>query len=259
MIYILIHIVRLYLFLYLAPIFNFFINKNRVQKIYANYVNYIYSIIDNSNINIKINNYNKIDNNVWNLIISNHNSIFDNIILSKLFMDNNIKWLNIRGVQKKSRRNIQNYALNIFDMFLVNKNLKEDTDSLNKLSYKWRRENKPLQIILFPEGTIFNRQKLLKENSEFLKKNSIREYKNLLFPHSGIFSLLISKFDEIKNIYDLTIVYKLKDKRLLGEYEILSNLSNPNLEININLDRYENKNIDELWLYKLWEKKDILI
>jgi hypothetical protein len=84
-------------------------------------------------------------------------------------------------------------------------------------------------------------------------------FKFLLFPHSGIFSLLISKFDEIKNIYDLTIVYKLKDKRLIGEYEILSNLSNPNLEIIINLDKYENRNIYELWLYKVWEKKDTLI
>ena len=76
---------------------------------------------------------------------------------------------------------------------------------------------------------------------------------------SGIFNLLISKFEEIKNIYDLTIIYKLKDKRLIGEYEILFNLSNPNLEIIINLDRYENKNIDELWLYKLWGEKDALL
>lgn len=144
-------------------------------------------------------------------------------------------------------------------MFLVNRKLKEDTNTLNKISYKWRRENKPLQIILFPEGTNFNRRKLSKENSEFLKKNSIRECKNLLFPYSGIFNLLISKFEEIKNIYDLTIIYKLKDKRLIGEYEILFNLSNPNLEIIINLDRYKNKNIDELWLYKLWEKKDALL
>ena len=262
MIYVIYQIIRLYLFLYLAPIFNFFMNKNKVQNIYANFMNNLCSTLDNININdrIKINNYHKIDNNVWNLIISNHNSIFDDIILSKLFIDNDIKWLDIRTVSKKSRINLQNYALNIFDMFLVNRKLKEDTNTLNKISYRWRREHKPLQIILFPEGTTFNRRKLSKESSEFLKNNSIREYKNLLFPFSGIFNLLISKFFlEIKNIYDLTIIYKLKDKRLIGEYEILFNLSNPNLEIIINLDRYENKNIDELWLYKLWEKKDALL
>ena len=218
-------------------------------------------VIDNNNINkkIKIKGSIKIDNNVWNIIISNHSSIFDDIILSKIFVDNNIKWLDIRTVSNKSRRKIQNYAFNIFDMFLVSKNLKEDTKFLNKLSYKWRRKNKPLQIILFPEGTIYNKQKLSKESFEFLNKRSISKYKNILLPHNGIFNLLISKFNEIKNIYDLTIIYTLNKKRLIGEYEIFSNLSNPNLEIIINLERYENNNINEIWLYKVWEKKDTLI
>ena len=64
---------------------------------------------------------------------------------------------------------------------------------------------------------------------------------------------------KIENIYHLTIVFKIKNKRLVGEKEIINNLSNSNLQIIVSMSKTNNKNIDDLWLFKRWENSDNLI
>ena len=109
----------------------------------------------------------------------------------------------------------------------------------------FKRENKPLQIILFPEGNIYNK--------------NLSNYNNLLNPTNGIFELLRYKLSEIENVYDFTILYKIKNKRLIGEYEIITNLSNDDLEISVEMEKYNISQIDEKWIFNVWDKKDKVI
>ena len=240
-------IIKLYGALYLSLLFNFFFGKRRTKEMYNNFGNFLLNEVKTMNIESKIKFYkkDKIDEKKWGILVANHNSIIDCLVLVKLFMSNNIGWNDIKTVSRISKRMIQNKVLNIFDMLLLKKNLLDDTHNLNRILHKWRRENKPLQIILFPEGNIYNK--------------NLSNYNNLLNPTNGIFELLRYKLSEIENVYDFTILYKIKNKRLIGEYEIITNLSNDDLEISVEMEKYNISQIDEKWIFNVWDKKDKVI
>ena len=260
-IYIICCLASIYLYLYSSYILNFIFNTNVIRiifSIYFPFVNFIINITGIKNKILFLNNI-KIDTNSFNLFILNHNSILDHLIIFKLGQQNNFGWNNIRTISKISKKETQNKILKIFDSLLINKNLEHDYKNLLKIKKKWLKYNKPFQIILYPEGTIYNSlDKISNKTNNFLETINIRPYKNLLFPYSGIFNLLLENI-QFNNIYHFTIVYKLGNKRLSGEKNILYNIAKPNFRIIVSISKTKSSNITKNWLYKNWELSDKLI
>ena len=181
----------------------------------------------------------------WNLIISNHNSIFDTFVIVK-FLKPHYKWFDIKTICKPANFLEKFYCRN-FHFFQMTDNLNYDFNNFNNLLYKWRKENRKQQIILFPEGNIY-------------KNNICKKFQHLLDPKIAVFNLLISKIHEIKYIYNISIIYKLNNERLIGERHITYNLLNPNLKIIVQIDKiFNKKNIDNNFLHNLWIDKDKII
>jgi len=178
----------------------------------------------------------------WNLIISNHNSIFDTFVIVK-FLKPHYKWFDIKTICKPANFLEKFYCRN-FHFFQMTDNLHNDILNFENLLYKWRKENRKQQIILFPEGNIY-------------KNNIYKNFDHVLYPNNAIFNLLVSKIHEIKYIYNMSIIYKLHNKRLIGERNIISNILNPDLKIIVKIDKIINKkNIDNNFLYNIWKEKD---
>lgn len=138
---------------------SFFLSKDYIKTIYQNTMNYLNNFSSLMGIYHKIKfdfdkEYNKHN---WNLIICNHSSFIDNFIASKFYALNNINWFDIKTVSHPSNL-IEEYFLTLFNFFITTKNLKNDVNYFNKLLYKWRKNNKKYQIILYPEGTIYENQ-----------------------------------------------------------------------------------------------------
>jgi hypothetical protein len=92
-----------------------------------------------------------------------------------------------------------------------------------------------------------------------LKKYHIKPFKNLLFPKSGIFNILIEKLkDNVENIYDISIIYKVNGNRVLTEFEILKAIDKPSFEINVKIKKYNINDFmnDPGLLYRIWSLKD---
>lgn len=214
----------------------------------------ILKIVDNINYygfhkKIEIKNYDKIitEKNNWGIIISNHKSVLDNIIIMIIMTDNNLNSNNIKTISKYSKKNLQNEVLKMYNMVLIKRKLNDDIKYLNKMIYKWKNENRNQQIVMCPEGSI-------------LTENTATTYNNLRNIHCGLFNYIVNKIINVKYIYDLTIIYKVNNRILIGEKDIFYNfLTNPEFKIIINFDKYEKKNISEDWLEKIWKKKDDFI
>ena len=183
-----------------------------------------------------------------NLIILNHSSaILDNFVLTFFFRKNNFDWNNLRTVSRFSeKKRFQNKILSFFDSLLITKNLNHDREVLPGTLAKWHNTDVPLNIILFPEGVTFSAgtQKIYGQN-----------YKNVLAPKSGLFQLLIKNM-RFKHVYSLDIVYKLKNRRLTGEKDILTHLTDPDFTILVQLHKTDITLINDEWLYAEWGRKD---
>ena len=252
-IYIIINLFLIYLYLYLTPFLMYFYKNSTTmkKKWYKNYEGLMNTVSKNINIynSIILNNPIKINSKKFNLIIMNHSSILDNFILSKLLVYNNFGWNDIRTVSRISTRSIQNKTLKIQGSLLLSKNLQQDINSLKKIVNVWKKSQDCIQIILFPEGTIYSDEKNNQENN----------YKHLLTPKIGIYNLLLESFGQnIKYIYDITAVYTSGKKRVEGELNILDTLSKNNLSVNVTMEEFKLSDIinDKKWLYKRWGKKD---
>ena len=161
--------------------------------------------------------------------------------------DNNLNSNNLKTISKYSKKNLQNEALKMYNMVLLKRKWNDDIKYLNKMVYKWENENRNQQIAMFPEGSI-------------LIEKKITTYNNLSNLHTGYFNYIINKVRNVKYIYDLTIIYKVNNRILIGEKDIFYNfLTNPEFKIIINFDKHEKKNISEDWLEKIWKKKDDFI
>jgi len=261
-IYIFLNIILLYGYLYITPLLYFFYkNMNIIRKKYfSNYLqwgNIVSKRIGFYNI-VEIDDC-KIDD-TKNLIIMNHTSIIDNLIISKLFEKNNLNWNHIRTVSRLSSRKIQNKTLELHDSLLIDKNIQNDIKQIQEIRKKWSKKNNA-QIILFPEGIIYQKSEYLKQKPiKILEK--IYKYKNVLNPKNGILNLIYHYFKkDIKTIYDITTVFLDKDnKKINGELNILNHLASKNLLVKVKVEKYDiDKLADEEWIYNLWEKKDVWI
>jgi hypothetical protein len=271
--YVIYKLIILYGYLYLTPLFNYFYKTpdKMKQKCFLNYITKVKLTT------IEINLYDKIiievdniitqEDNInlkkeMNLYLMNHNSILDNMILAKI-LEETFSWNDLRTVSGISSRKIQNRTLELHQMLLVKKDLKHDLEALGNILNKWKNSKDCIQIILFPEGTIFLNQDLKLNNmkkkffSKILKKNNF--YNNTLLPNIGIYNLLTAQLkNDIKNIYDISVVYTLNGKRITGELNILDAIYDKEFRIDVKIKEYPIKEAldDPYWLFKLWDKKD---
>jgi len=265
-IYILYQIIKLYLYLYLTPLFNYFFRDSLEMKKYW-FINYL-KRMNNTSINLGL--YDNINiekpiNKKINFLILNHTSTMDNFILSKLFDISNITWNDIRTISRISSRKIQNTILEQHQMFLVSGDLETDTKKFETIWKKWEKSEDIIQITLFPEGIIYNdttKNKEITKSQKYILKNILKidNLENLLFPNIGAYNLIINKLkNQIENIYDLSISYtNNKGKRIYNEEVLLDHLAKNDLKINVKIDSYDVNQVikDPYWLFKIWKQKD---
>ena len=121
------------------------------------------------------------------------------------------------------------------------------------------KNNKSLNIILFPEGNIFLKNNINNDFKKilFLKKININNYNQVLYPNNGIFELLKNNLSKkLKYIYNLTIIYHIDNKRIIGEKNIILNLANPKLKIIVDIQEININKINATWLFKEWDRKN---
>ena len=240
-------------YFYLALLFILIVpNKNNMRVIfYKKYGTFMDTIFYLSGLKAKIKDVKvekvKIDG--WrNLIILNHcSAILDNLVLAHFLRQNNFDWNNLRTVSRISKKKTsQNKILSFFDSLLLTKNLKHDQAILAKTLAKWHNTNLPLNIVLFPEGVTFE---------PGTHKKYGKNYKNVLAPKSGLFQLLI-KGMRFKHVYSIDILYKLKNRRLSGDKDILFHMADPDFTIVVQLHKTDITKINEEWIYSEWIRKD---
>lgn len=238
------YVFLLYLYLYSSIIFQLFHTNNDNMKHFwfDNYFKYwIYLLKITGLFNkIKFLGISKIDSK-QNIILMNHSSIFDNFILGNIFLNSSYTWNDIKTVSKISSRQIQNKVMNIHGNLLLNKDMKHDLRKKNTVFTNWKLKN-PLNIVLFPEGTIYQGNVALsRDEKACLKKcNIVNGYNNLLYPKTGIFNYIMEEMsDNLEYIYDITTIYTVKNKRIYGnEWNMINYLFHPNFKVYINIEKY---------------------
>lgn len=222
---------------------NLFFKKELIMKYYYKYYNkYLTFILRLLMIKPRIINSIPIQSDKRNILIYNHSSILDSLFVGYICNENRITYDNLKTVSRYSRKNFQNKTMKFLDNLIVKNNLKDDIKNLNLIIKKWKSNTK-LNVVIFPEGTITTNENLEKS-----------KYKFLLEPKIGIINSLLEKMD-YDNIYDITICYHIKNKKLIGEKNIILNMLNPKLSVTIMIKKINN----DFDINELWDSKDKLI
>jgi 1-acyl-sn-glycerol-3-phosphate acyltransferase len=264
-VFLVVGIVAIYVYLYLALVFNLFYSTPAQMRLawYTHYGKFIAFVARKTGLTkkIKIAGETTIEKNKKGVLLLNHSSVVDNLIVALLLNQNEMNWNDMRTISRISRKTVQNKVLRLFDSLLVNKDIYHDMAEFNRVLPKWQAAG-PVQIILYPEGTIFMPETgIAPAQTRFLNSIQVKPYTQVLFPNNGIFELLI---DRVKPdyVYDISIMYTLKGlkglkgQRLCGEKDILSNLHRDEFNIQVYITKYAPDAIHPNWLYRLWEKKD---
>ena len=177
------------------------------------------------------------------IIISNHPSEFDFLLASIFLTNTNLINSNI-GLAKKNIGYIIPIIgfIGLFsgDVFL-HRNINMDINKLNKkLNFNL--------MILYPEGTCFNKdRKLISDN--YCDKNSLIKFKYHLYPRTTGLEIIINNNIDIKYIYDLTLIYDEIKKKDYGNHYNLFNCI-------INKFKISNKIYIQINKYKIDRKND---
>jgi lysocardiolipin and lysophospholipid acyltransferase len=145
-----------------------------------------------------------------------------------------------------------------FGLFIfLNRKWESDSIEMTNFIDYYKKIDKNVWILLFPEGTDFTANTKNKSDT-FAKKNNLKIYENLLVPrHRG----LIHLYDNMKerkmmdSIFDVTVAY---DRPIENEIELLFKGKFPKY-INFYIDVVNNEILSEEWLYKRWELKESMI
>lgn len=210
-----------------------FISKQLLfTNIYVNSNNIINDIIDN---NIEFN-YNSQSNK--NILISNHPMELDFLLGCIFFNNTNIFSKNI-GIAKKmvgyQIPTLGFFGLLTDDIFLQ-RDINKDINKLNtKINFNL--------MLIYPEGTCFNKQrKLISDN--YCDKNNLPKFQYHLYPRTTGIDLILKNNPDIKYIYDLTVIYdEIKKNNYNSQYNtinyLFSKLKFPN-KIFIQVSKYKN-------------------
>lgn len=266
-IYIIIQIIILFSYLYLTPLFSALFGKRMKKICFYNYEKQMNKTGKNISFNKLVRfNYFKIEKKI-NIWILNHTCQLDNLIISNRLENNNLSCNDVRSVSS-IEHNIMDNILEKHGMFLVTGDLIKDANTFENLWKKWNNTKDIIQIILFPEGTIYDsntKDREYTKSQKFILKNklNIDKFNNLLFPNIGALNLIIDKLqNSIDSIYDFSISYKDKsNNRVFDELNILDKLAKNDLVVNVKVDRHNIKDVmkDKYWLFKIWKEKDLWI
>lgn len=215
----------------------------------------------------KIEGFESLDNTRWYLSVANHQSWADIFVLQaitnrkvpmlKFFMKHVLIWVPVIGLAwwALDMPFLKRYSKEELDR---NPNLRgEDIKAMEKSFERYSRY--PVSIFSFAEGTRFNEEKRLNQDSKF---------KNLLNPKSGGIGLTLTTMPYIQLMLDFTIYYHSSKRSFwdflcgrmanvtvkVREIAIPENLLQKNYEEDITF-REELKS----WMENLWIDKDNFI
>lgn len=261
----------LIIYTYILSVPALLLNNNKILKIIKNFgQNLSTYIINNLNINMYLADTKQeiifSDSNLIDIIICNHISSIDYIILISLLKYFNIYEYNF--ILKKSINYIPGLGFIMYTNtdIKINRKWEDDKELINsQLSNIINDEiiitdNKSKKVlIIFPEGTRFNENKLL-ESQKYAIENNYEKYNNLLFPKTkGLWYIInyLSNNHLLGKIWDLTIIYSNKK----SFYNLFNHLDSIYLiikEIKL-LDNYQDKDIFKKWVLNIWKIKDNII
>ena len=89
------------------------------------------------------------------------------MVLAKIFAGiNSINWNQLRTISKISSRSIQNKTLNIQGSLLISKDFQQDISACKDKIEEWKNSQEDLQIILFPEGNIYQKNTVFSDSEK---------------------------------------------------------------------------------------------
>ena len=214
--------------------------------------NFKTEIYYNKELNL-INKPNKID-----ILVLNHPTSFD-IFLVYLILKN-YKPEDIIFVGKNTISYIPFIGLIYDNHIKISRDWKDDEELLiNQI----KKINNGI-IVIFPEGTRFDNNKLI-EGRKFSEINNYPIYDNLLVPKAkGLWTIYnyLKNANKIGNLYDITIISEKYLKKKAYFKHIIKNpfgnifVVNREISIDKNIDNY---NDFKLWLLNIWSEKDNII
>ena len=244
---------------YFFPKFKSYINI--LKNIIWSNISFITHMLIFKNIYINSNELiNEIQSNTYKpkIITSNHLIDLDFIIHNIIFSNTSLKSINI-GIAKK----IVGYQLFVCGFYGI---LTGDIFLHRKIEMDIHKLNKRINfnnILIFPEGTCFTKdRKNVSDN--YCDKNKLIKFNYHLYPRMTGITTIIQANNNVKYIYDITIVYFNIKKYSYGyHYSIYSFLYNlypfPN-KVFIKINKYKiNYNGIEKQIEKIFYHKDKFI
>lgn len=195
---------------------------NAIKNIIINSISFISKILLFKNVYVNSNDVmNEFIKCNKKLLISNHPSELDFLITSLFFSNTNIFNKNI-GLAKKMV-GFQIPILGFFglltgDVFL-HRNINNRNNDVNKLNNKLNFNS----LIIYPEGSCFNNNKK-NISDNYCIKNKLITFNYHLYPRMTGLELIFNNNDDIKYIYDLTIIYDKIINNYGNHYNIINYL-----------------------------------
>jgi len=138
----------------------------------------------------------------------------------------------------------------------------KDKHTVSHRIASWKRDNMPLWLAFFPEGTDFSPEKH-KKSIKYAEENGLAHYRNLLVPRvTGFVSCVRMLGGYIDAVYDFTIGYA----QSATPTPLRALLDIAPKEVHLHIRRYPISHLpldDEEkmkeWIYKCWKEKDDLL
>jgi 1-acyl-sn-glycerol-3-phosphate acyltransferase len=238
--------------------FSYIINKNKeygefIKKNIINTFQLTYQYGFNSKIKY-FGNYKK--SNKVDIVIGNHINTIDFGLYTSII--NKFDNRNIYLIMKKELVNIPfiGYVLvNTTDLKLK-RNINKDIDNINLFVNKINEG----VILLLPEGTRFNKDKL-KKAQDYSKENNLPLFNNTLFPKmKGIYNItnILHKNNKMGHLIDITsIIPKFKGKSMYMKRILFEELGDTFINIkNYKIPYIQDYDTFKKWFLKIWIIKD---
>lgn len=219
---------------------------NLFYKSISNFLyEFTYLLLTVCNISIEIIN---LSDKFYNLAISNHVSELDSFILYILFTNEDFKYKWITDKRFKDYPILGSWAKYNETIFVSR------TDGSGCKSIKKKTKSTD-NVIIFPEGTLFYKP-MINKNNNLCKKLNIKPYNNVLCPKVNGFNTLI-KILKPKYITNITLDYVYDDKNFLKNSNealtLLNIYKNPPKKIIITIEKLKvnsKTNINDIFRYK---------